>query len=143
MNPLLIAAAHQRSKVSGFNPAAYRYAGTVVIGHVSVDGHEYGYFKPSNTGSITPSTLDTRVITRATWKDKRFYAPAMRELVLTLSDIQRPNITKLALVKDGQLVVELTTPYREGSYNTPAYSLIYLTGDVEMPISGTVQLYID
>jgi len=143
MNPLLIAAAHQRSKGSGFNPAAYRYAGTVVIGHISAGGAEYGYYKPTNIGSITPSTLDTRAITRATWKDKRFQAPASRELVLTLNGTQRPNITKLALVKDGQLVVELTTPSREGTYGTPEYNLIYLTGDAEMPISGTVQLYIE
>lgn len=143
MNPLLIAAARQRSKDSGFNPAAYRYAGTVVIGYISAGGAEYGYLKSYNVGSITPDALDTRTIKRASWKDKQFHAPATRELFLTLSGNQRPNITKLALVKDGQLVVELTTPSREGSYGGPDYTLVYLTGDTEMPISGTVQLYIE
>lgn len=65
MNPLLIAAADQRSKSSGFIPAAYRYAGTVVIGYIPAGGAEYGYLKSYNAGSITPSTLDTRAITRA------------------------------------------------------------------------------
>lgn len=125
-----------------FIASEYRYAGTVTVGHLSSGGQEFGFFKPSNIGSLAPTTIDSREISRISWKDKQHYAVNARELVLTINGNIRPNITKVAIVKDGIVRGMFTTVSREGAYGGPDYSLIYLTGENALPLSGTVELYL-
>lgn len=93
-------------------------------------------------GGVTPTLLDGRLITRLSWKRKEYYTPNNRELVITLNGTAAPNISNIAVVKDGQLLVELMATKGQGTYGSQSYTLIYLTGDVVMPISGMVNIYI-
>lgn len=120
----------------------YRYAGTIQIGHISAGGQEFGYFKPSNIGSLSHTHIDGREITRVSWKDKASYALSSRELVLTFTQNTRPNVTKVVLAKDGIVLGSFTKTSREGAYGGPEYSLIYLTGESNLPLTGTVDLYL-
>lgn len=138
---LIMAASQYAVKKSGFNPQDYRYTGTVGIAHIVAGGEEYG-FMTGQGGSVNPVQLDARNIYRITWKRKESYPIGNRELVISIQGTTRPNITRLALVKDGQLIVEVDAVINEGSFGEPRYTMIFLTGEADMPISGTVDLYI-
>jgi len=143
MNVQMLAAAQYAVNSSGFNPQSYRYAGAVnIIAHIAAGGQEYG-FMLGQGGAVTPNQLDGRNIHRVSWKRKDAYQPAARELVVSINGTSRPNITKLALVKDGQIIVEVATTVNEGTFNEQQYSMIFLTGEADLPISGAVDLYIN
>lgn len=137
----LLQAASKYARKMGFDPSEYRYAGVVTIGHISAGGEEYGYMSGQG-GGLTPTLFDARVIHRLTWKRKIYYQVQNRELVLTVNGAAPTNVSKIVLVKDDIVLIELTVPSAASTYGDQRYTRIYLTEEVDLPIAGTVEVYI-
>lgn len=134
-------AASKYTRKVGFNPSEYRYAGMVTIGLIAAGGQEYGYMSGQG-GGLTPTLFDARVIHRLSWKRKEYYQIQNRELILTVNGTAPTNVSKLVLVKNGIVLIELTIPKAQSTYGEQRYTRIYLTEETDLPITGTVEVYI-
>ena len=137
---LLFAAVGQFKNAPAFNPADYLYAGAINIGHVAAGGEEYGFME-GQAGSINPAVFGGRAINRFSWRRKEYYALNLRLLTVAIAGTARPAINKVAMVKDGIVILETAVISQEGTYGDGRYTIAFLTGEAAMPISGSVDIY--